>query len=411
MKDAEVAVIAKSKDGKYHLIDDNLYLKPLKSGKASWIFRYTFAKERKEIVLGRYGKAPIGLPLKKARELAAENIQKVRNGNDPKEERKQTTKMTVDDVAEVWLKERRRNLAHPEIPERVYTRNIQPEIGSLPVESVTSRNIFDLVQKINDSGRPTVANDALDHCKHIFTQAIILNVIDNNPASILTPKHAGGTEESRTRNLQFSEIQIALDLMRANQNEFTRDNYIAVCLLLALGVRKCELIAAKWSEFNLAEKIWMLPEARTKQKAPGLAIALPDKVIPLLEELKVRACNSEYIFPARRASKRRGYISDDTLNHALGKLFGKASSAQKKKGIHKLPNLMKKAGIDEPFTIHDLRRTCRSRLSELKVPSNVAEKCINHKIKGVEGVYDQWGYFDERREALDKLSKRLSEMW
>ncbi|GAA5132922.1 hypothetical protein GCM10025767_07050 [Thalassotalea piscium] len=49
------------------------------------------------------------------------------------------------------------------------------------------------------------------------------------------------------------------------------------------------------------------------------------------------------------------------------------------------------------FTIHELRKTCRSRLSELDVEANVAEKCLNHAIKGVEGVYDRWGYFDKRK--------------
>lgn len=154
----------------------------------------------------------------------------------------------------------------------------------------------------------------------------------------------------------------------------------------------------------------MLPEARTKKKSPGLAIALPCKIIPFLDELKIRACGSQYLFPARRASKRREYISDDTINHALNTLFGIPSSAQKKKRIE-LPNLMQEAGIEEHFTVHDLRRTCRSRLSQLKIVSNVAEKCLNHKIKGVEGVYDQWGYFDERAEALNKLGNRLAYYW
>lgn len=410
MKDSEIGVIAKLKDEKKHPIDENLYLKPLKSGKASWIFRYTFAKKRKEITLGTYGKAPKAIPLKKARELVADNKAMVRNGVDPKLERQQAEKMTVDDVAQEWLKERERNIEHPQIPARVYRRDIMPFIGELPIEQVTSRDIYDLVQRINDSGRPSVANDALDHCKHIFTQAIILNAIDNNPASILKPKHAGGTEESRTRNLEFSEIEIALKVMRSNKDQFTRDNYLAVCLLLTLGVRKCELIAAKWSEFDLDEQVWMLPEVRTKKKSPGLAIGLPNKIIPFLNELKVRACGSQYLFPARRASKRREYISDDTINHALNILFGIPSSTQKKKGVE-LPNLMQEAGIEEHFTVHDLRRTCRSRLSQLKVPSNVAEKCINHKIKGVEGVYDQWGYFDERSEALNKLANRLAYYW
>ncbi|WP_218397571.1 tyrosine-type recombinase/integrase [Alteromonas lipotrueae] len=410
MKDSELSVIAKSKDEMKHPIDDNLYLKPLKSGKASWIFRYTFATKRKEITLGTYGKAPRGITLKKARELASDNKANIRNGIDPKTVRKQSEKMTVDAIAQEWLKERRSNIENPQIPERVYRRDIQPHIGHLLIDQVTSKDIYNVVQKIKDSGRPSVANDALDHCKHIFTQAIILNTLDNNPASILKPKHAGGTEKSRTRNLEFSEIEIVLSVMRSNKGQFTRDNYIAVCLLLTLGVRKGELIAAKWSELDLNEQIWKLPEARTKKKAPGLAIGLPDKIMPFLNELKVRACGSKYLFPSRRASKRREYISDDTINHALNTLFGIPSSVQKKKGI-KLPNLMQEAGIEEHFTIHDLRRTCRSRLSQLKTVSNVAEKCLNHKIKGVEGVYDQWGYFDERTEALNTLANRLAHYW
>jgi len=49
MKDSEIGVIAKSKDEKKHPIDENLYLKPLKSGNASWIFRYTFAKKGRKL--------------------------------------------------------------------------------------------------------------------------------------------------------------------------------------------------------------------------------------------------------------------------------------------------------------------------------------------------------------------------
>ncbi|MFV7770154.1 tyrosine-type recombinase/integrase [Shewanella marisflavi] len=409
MKDSEIKALAKSMDEKKHAIDKNLYLKPLKSGEASWIFRYTFAKKRKEITLGTYGKAPKYMPLKKARELAEENKIKVRNGIDPKTERRQLEKVTVDDIAKEWLKERRRNLKNPQIPERAYRKDIKPAFGSLPAENVTSRDILELLQKVNDLGYPTKANKLLSHCKNLFNHAIILNAISNNPAANLKPKHAGGTEKARTRNLEFSEIEIALRVMRNNKNQFTRDNYIAVCLLLALGVRKTELTAAMWNEFNLDEKLWIIPEERTKRDSPSIAIGLPDNVMPFLNELKVRANDSEYLLPARRKSKR-GYISDDTINHALDTLFGKPSSSQKDKGIT-LPNLMQEAGITNHFTVHDLRRTCRTRLSQLKIASNVAEKCLNHKIKGVEGVYDQWGYFDERKEALNKLANKLAQYW
>jgi hypothetical protein len=40
----------------------------------------------------------------------------------------------------------------------------------------------------------------------------------------------------------------------------------------------------------------------------------------------------------------------------------------------------------------------------------VAERCLNHKLKGVEGIYNQPDYFDERTEALSKLAEHLAEI-
>lgn len=60
------------------------------------------------------------------------------------------------------------------------------------------------------------------------------------------------------------------------------------------------------------------------------------------------------------------------------------------------------------FTVHDLRRTCRSLLASLGVPGHVAERCLNHKLKGVEGIYNRHDYFDERKEALNQLAQKLA---
>ena len=69
--------------------------------------------------------------------------------------------------------------------------------------------------------------------------------------------------------------------------------------------------------------------------------------------------------------------------------------------------MLGEAGL-EHFTIHDLRRTCRSLLASIRIPSHVAERCLNHKLKGVEGIYNRHDYLDERREALEKLADILA---
>ncbi|MCQ8865162.1 integrase, partial [Escherichia coli] len=97
--------------------------------------------------------------------------------------------------------------------------------------------------------------------------------------------------------------------------------------------------------------------------------------IKILEELKVRAFGSDYVFPNRRVSTSR-HMGKDTLNRAIAKLFGVEPGKKKQP-----PNVM---GNIEYFTVHDLRRTCRSLLASLSVPPHVAERCLNHKLKGVE---------------------------
>jgi integrase len=52
------------------------------------------------------------------------------------------------------------------------------------------------------------------------------------------------------------------------------------------------------------------------------------------------------------------------------------------------------------FTPHDLRSTMKSHMRALGVPRDISEMCLNHKLAGVEGIYDQHTYYSERRRAL-----------
>jgi integrase len=61
----------------------------------------------------------------------------------------------------------------------------------------------------------------------------------------------------------------------------------------------------------------------------------------------------------------------------------------------------------EHFVNHDLRRTCRTRLSAIKVQDHVAEMVIGHGRKGIARVYDQHRYVPEMREALELWAARL----
>lgn len=364
-----------------------------------WMLRYSFNKKRREMTLGKYS----DLSLAEARAEAAIKMKQVRDGRNPLALKKQSEMQeikTVNDLFEDWQEDNRKRLKHWNIPERVYRKDIAPLIGELNLDQVTARDIRRIITSINESGRPTISNDALLYCKQLFNHGIKLDVVGANPASAFQVSDAGGVEKSRDRALTLDEVTRAFKTFREHQHIFTRDNYLACALLVLLGVRKSELCEAKWSEFDLDKGIWELPKERSKSGV-GLTIPLPDLALEMITELKVRSSGSEYVLPSRRQAKRP-HMGEDTLNRAIGKMFGYEPGKNTNP-----PNLM---GDMEYFRVHDLRRTCRTLLASIGVPGHVAERCLNHKLKGVEGIYDRHDYFEERRKALIKLSNSLHEI-
>lgn len=354
-----------------------------RAGTASWTLRYRLAGRAREITLGNYP----DVSLQAARRLARQKRARVDDAVDVAAEKQrhkaaQRQPGTIAELAEQFLaKEIRPRYKHPERVESLFDRDVVPVIGPLPVEEVTPDHIDRLLRRIVSDERPTVANDALRLVSKMFKFGYKRGLLTNNPAAHFDVADAGGAEAARTRRLTRAEIATVFGAIRKAGPAFTRDNTLAVILLLSLAVRKMELLAAQWVEFDLDEAVWHLPEARSKTNT-RMDIPLADAVVGWLRELKVRACDSPYVFPARRSSTRFPHVSPDTLNVAL-----KALS-------HEL----------DAFTVHDLRRTARTLLASLAVSSEVAERCLNHKLPGVEGTYNRHDYFEERKQALTLLA-------
>jgi len=375
-----------------HSDGNGLYLMLPKRGEPYWMLRYTLAGKRRELTLAKF----VELSLAEARERAVEAQKEIRSGIDPIEERKREgriTLRTVSDLFEDWYLDLEKRLKHPRIPKRIFLREVSPSIGGIPIGDVTPMDVRAIIKKVAGSDRPTIANDTLMYLKQLFNHAIKLGLIKYNPASAFTVTDAGGVEKSRERALTVEEIQHVFKVFRENSDSFTRENYLACAMLLILGVRKTELTEAKWSEFDLKNECWTLPAERSKSGVE-IVIPLPPNTVKWLDELKIHACGSDYVFPNRRSSKHP-HMGKDTLNRAISKLFGK-EPGRKQQPENKMGDIAE-------FTVHDLRRTCRSLMASTGVPGHVAERCLNHKLKGVEGIYDRYDYFDERREALTKV--------
>ncbi|MFC3935740.1 hypothetical protein ACFOW3_14065, partial [Acidovorax facilis] len=53
------------------------------------------------------------------------------------------------------------------------------------------------------------------------------------------------------------------------------------------------------------------------------------------------------------------------------------------------------------FTPHDTRSTAKSHMKAMGVSNEVSERALNHVLKGMEEIYDQYDYLPERQAALE----------
>jgi integrase len=203
---------------------------------------------------------------------------------------------------------------------------------------------------------PTAANALLRYMRRVFRFAVRRRLIASSPVADFNLSDAGGKESARRRSLSRDELERLFKALRDSPS-FGGTNPLTIKLLLALGVRKGELLRAKWSEFDLdgvtdLGPVWRLAARRTKTAAP-LSIPLAPAAVGWLKALREVSCGSEFILPKRRRNRRqRAHVGIDTLNAAPA-------------GVDH--------GLDE-FTIHDLRRTMRTHLSSLGIRSEIAER-------------------------------------
>ena len=362
----------------------------------SWRFRYRLAGKPRVMTIGTYGLMSLAEARQETKRLAA----LVTGGHDvagEKQERKAEAKAkieaerndkTVAEVAEDYFRKKvLGKWKHPDILRRRLEKDINPRMGKKKVKEIKPKDIDALIQAIVKRGAPSVANDVLRWVRRIFDHAIKLGMIEVNPAAAFDSSDAGGKEKSRDRALSRQELVQFFEAMRMAKG-FSRENELTMKLLLVTCVRKMELCAARWSEFDLTNGIWYLPGERTKT-GDGIDIPLPKQAIEWLEELRLLSCNSKWVLPARKQQHRMiPHIQESTLPVALAKVK------------HEMP------GVPN-FTVHDMRRTARTHLAELGVDPIVAERCLNHRIKGVEGIYNRHQYFEERREALAMLGNLM----
>jgi len=158
----------------------------------------------------------------------------------------------------------------------------------------------------------------------------------------------------------------------------------ALYLTLMTGVRSGEAVEATKANFDLDKATWFVKGKAGADRYIQLSYQVVAYLKPILED-KHNA--TDYLLPASTTGKPQ----------AQKQLSEQLSNVRRRNLVPDIPH----------WTPHDLRRTCRTGLSRLKCPSNIAEAVLGHSKKGVEGTYDLYQYEDGCAEWLQKWADHI----
>jgi integrase len=358
------------------------------AGTASWVLRYRHGGRAKELTLGNYPDMSLGYARKFAREQRAE----IDRGSDPASEKRKvaqtvrmdwTVRALIADYCERVLIDLGKST------QRSYGRNlkrIESRIGGVLVTTVTSIDIVELIEVVNASW--TESNMLLCTAKMLFRHAAGRRLVVTNPCTGIELTALLGKRPPIRKRLMLSKEEIHVLLC----SDMKPENLLAIKMLLGTAVRSDELFSATWDQFDSELKIWSIPSSKT-----GTATQVP--ITPLvkgwLKELKSMSQDSRYVLPTRIVARREKHDGDAPINpNTIGSAIDYWIEADD-------PKIRR-------FTPHDLRSTAKSHMRALGVPRDITEMCLNHKLPGVEGIYDVHTYFEERKSALTKWANFLS---
>jgi integrase len=243
--------------------------------------------------------------------------------------------------------------------------------------------------------------------------------LDGNPTTGLKKRNAG---RPKTRVLGINEIRTFW-----LASEDLPGMSLAICDALRLqmltGLRINEVAEAARTEIDFKQKLWVIPAHRTKARREH-TLPLSDFAISILRSAILRADEdarrrarryrievraSECIFPKR---------SVEGLPARREKLLKWQRRAPRALDPHAPTRALvrcrddfRRAGIEEPFNTHDLRRTVATQLGEMGVADEIIERILNHAPRSVAGKhYNHAKYLPQMRSALDAWASRLTQI-
>ncbi|MGM0583867.1 MAG: tyrosine-type recombinase/integrase [Pseudomonadota bacterium] len=378
-----------------------LFLRVRASGGKSWVFVYRLAGAGRR---GSVKRMTIGdatrWTLEEARREAARLRGEVADRKDPAQERRERVEARKAEEAERAALDARLRLgdaldAYERYLERrgvrdranvlsALRRRLKADppkgLGDVAVADIDRSDVMGIVQKMEADGLQGAAKSLRQKSATFLNWAADQGHIAVNPL-------AGMRKERETRAQRLAGTGRALSeeelgaIWRACEAEDVNTALGAIVRVLILtGQRRTETALMRWRDLDLESGWWIIP-ADAAKNGERHEVPLPSPLCKLIAA-QPRHARCEHVF------------TNDGKRPVSG--WSKLE-----------PALRKAAGLEHPWTLHDLRRSFRSGLTRIGADERLAELMINHRPRDLRSVYDREPRFGERRRLADRWEAHL----
>ncbi|EJB8541977.1 tyrosine-type recombinase/integrase [Vibrio parahaemolyticus] len=363
-----------------------LQLRVMPNGTKSWRFVYKSPTtgKRANIALGTYKKLSIANARKKAegyRELVALNIDPKHHEKEEKEKHEAIHKHTLFNVSLEWMEIKKSKVTENYAKDiwRSFELHVFPTLSSQPISMITAQSVIETLKVVEAKGSLETVRRLTQRLNEVMVYAMNCGLLQANPISNILAAFKKPTKQNM-KKLESNELPALMNaLANASIKRSTR------CLIefqLHTMTRPNEAAGAKWAEFDLLERVWLIPKERMKKRKEH-RIPLTEEVINLLKTMRAMNGNSEYVFPSIKDPKKP--MHSQTANMAL-----------------------KRMGFKDRLVSHGMRAMASTILNENGHDFVLVEAALAHAIgDSTQRSYNRTDYLERRRDLMDWWSKHI----
>lgn len=360
--------------------------------KGSWIFRYTYLKQRYEIGLGSVQALSLS-HARAERDLWRDLMTDRKHPVNPIEEKRRLENeaaagrnaITLNEVAPIAFDKMKGSLREEGKAGRWYSPlrlYVLPALGEIPVEQIHQRDIEKALAPIWRDKPPT-ARKAIQRLSAVMKHASAMGLnVDLNATA--NARQLLGDQRHKVRHHPAIPWQNLPQLYQSLNIHNTVQRALMLYILVGGGPRLKPLRTAKFEQFE--DCVWEVDGELMKGrlgKAESFRVPVTEEMQKVMDVCRKQS-NCDLLFPTPNSREgKQTPISDQAIENVMRKFEAELNWS-------------------EPYRPHGIRASFRSWVSEID-PSlyAVAETALAHRVGGiVERSYARNDFLEQRRDLL-----------